>query len=232
MNSVHIIIIAGAVTLLAGAASADVLIDTYPTPSPYPSQNHFTDGFLFTAQTFTPPAENTVLVSWTFELAARYAEPGNVQFSLFEWQAGAPVGPSEFTATVPWPTTVSDPVVSDINLSLTPGKQYGAVIDLLGYSYSSVLFGPDAYSSGNGLWNNGIAWINYPQYDLTFRADFEPTPEPSVGVFVLLTLVLWRMWYHDALRRVESRRLTNRCRQRGMAVPVPLSRRTSSAPRV
>jgi hypothetical protein len=36
---------------------------------------------------------------------------------------------------------------------------------------------------------------------------------------------------HERLKRKEKRCLTNRCRQRGMASPVPLSRRTSSAPR-
>jgi hypothetical protein len=195
------------IACFAGSASANEVIDTYPAPSPYPGQQSFTDGFIFVAQTFTTPATDPVLVSWQFELAARNAEAGNVQFSVFDWQGGAPTGTSLYSTTVPWPTVVTDPIFSDINLSLTPGHQYGVVIDLLGYSDSSVLFGPNVYSGGDGFWNNGRGWLDYPQDDVTFSAEFAPVPEPSARVLLLLASVLWltrSLYYISRQKGVRS----------------------------
>jgi hypothetical protein len=184
----RMIIHLGLLSLGVPAAWGTAVIDTYPEPSPYPGQNYFTDGYRYVAQTFVPPPGNPVLLSWEFELDARYGQSGSAQFSIFEWAGGLPSGPSLFTATVPWPQIVTDPVVSGINLTLTPGQRYGAVIDLLGYSHSSVLFGPDLYPGGDGFWNNGMGWSDFPQYDLTFRAEFAAVPEPPPYALMLFFL--------------------------------------------
>jgi hypothetical protein len=140
-------------------------VDTFPY-----WDGNITTGWLATAQVIVPPPNCTMLVEYAFELAGR-SSPGSVQFSIYEWSTSGPVGNALFTTTIPWDTTASVIVVSNINLKLTSGTHYGAMIDMLGYTGQSVYFqyNQTGYPRGMGFWYNGT-WIQYDGLNHRFKA--------------------------------------------------------------
>jgi hypothetical protein len=133
------------------------------------------------AQSFTVPTTDNILSQWTFALDGSGA---NYKFSIVEMNGGIPdVTQSLFSVTNPWGT--GSQVINGINLALTPGAQYAAVIDFLGYTDISVLYGGDGYSDGNGFWGDvsgGNFWNSFSDLDLNFSAEFVSrtnVPEPA-----------------------------------------------------
>lgn len=160
----------------ATSASALTIIDTYPSSSGWQ-----TSGWGATAQSFTVPVVDNVLSDWTFNLAGSGT---NYKFSIVQMTGGLPdINQSLYTVTNPW--SVGDQNINGINLSLTSGTQYAAVIDFLGYAGSSVEFGPDTYAGGNGFWGftNSNGWTNFSGLDHIFQASFvsggNNVPEPA-----------------------------------------------------
>lgn len=167
------------------AAQAAVVIDTSGG-----SGGGTTSGWGGTAQTFTAPAES-LLRDWTFFLAPR-AGGGSVGFSIYDWSGTAPVGPARFTSTLTWNPSGGATGVTGIDLALTPGNLYGAVIDLLGYTGESVEFAADVYAGGYGLWTNSAPSGPYSPYtdlDHRFVAVFDSGASvPAPGAIALLGL--------------------------------------------
>jgi len=162
--------------LFANSALANTTIDTYPSWN-----GNITSGWTFTAQTFTAPSDN-VLLDYQFGITPRSVD-STLNFSIYEWSGSGQVGLALYSAVLPWTTTSTDILVSGINLLLTTGNLYGAVIDLQGYSSQSVHYESNAYPGGNGFWSvNGVSWNNFPDLDHQFRANFgsgASVPEPA-----------------------------------------------------
>ena len=178
---------------LAGPAFApgQVIFDTYPF-----WDGNITSGYVATAETFIVPTGNGVLDSFKFALAAR-AGGGSVSFEVYHWDTAGPVGPAVYTQVVSWPDVGGDIILTNLNVVLTPGQNYGAVMNLLGYSGQSVhwMNSTANYAQGNGWWNtDGSAWQSLTGLNLKFTAQFVPVPEPPVlgllaaGLPALVTL--------------------------------------------
>jgi hypothetical protein len=165
--------------------AGQTIIDTFPfntveqfeCGAPEPNRYSATRGWVGTAQTITTPA-NGVLADYRFQLAPRSFEggPPQVLFSVYAW-VGGPVGAALYTTSVDWPAGGGVVDITGINVSLTPGTQYGMTIDLQGYSGDSVFFNcnQDGYNPDNsdsGWWVQTAegAWVNFPNYNHRFRA--------------------------------------------------------------
>jgi len=155
----------------SAAASTACTINTIPD-----WDDNYTYGFVATAQVITPTARCPELVEYAFELAPR-STPGNVTFSIYQWGPTGPVGSPLFTTTLPWGTTKTVILVSNINLTLTPGTPYGIDIDLQGYTTESVAFQNNqiGYKHGDGWWYNGTSWADVPGTNHKFRAKWAPS---------------------------------------------------------
>jgi hypothetical protein len=157
------------VVFLASTALANTVIDTYPDWT-----GDFTGGWTAMTQTFTVPTDN-VLVSFMFGIEPRSWD-GNLTFSIYNWDGWRPVGTALFSVTLPWTASTNDILVPGINLALTTGNLYGAVIDLQGCDLNSVHYESNYYTGGNGFWTHDITtWPNDDTSDLglQFRAEFE-----------------------------------------------------------
>ena len=89
-----------------------------------------------------------------------------------------------FSRQVNWPTLGGDVLVDNINLTLTPGSRYAAVIDLEGYRGNSVnfQFNQNSFDQGNASWFGGVnpSWVYLDSiYNTEFRAEFYTVPEPA-----------------------------------------------------
>ena len=188
--------------LLAGAClglplEATTILNTYPDgPTAY------TNAFVLEAQTFTAQAD-TVLSSFQFQMFAALGQ--TVQLEVFLWSAGGPVGSSLFTsASMARINATQDFLVSNINLSLTQGDLYGAVIDSGGYYSFNAAFNTNrnSYTGGN-MWlvdQGSTTWNTYQTDNLLFQATFvatqdSPVPEPDAFLLMgagLTTLALLR----------------------------------------
>ena len=168
------------ITLIASHAWANTVIDTYPS-----YDGGQTNGYNYVAQTFTAPVDNTLL-NYQFEIAPRNSN-GTLEFSIYNWAGNTQAGPALYSVNLPWTSAGGTELLSSINLPLTTGNQYVAVINLLGYSNTSVYYDHiNTYSGGNGLWSyDGTIWTNYPQLSTEFRAEFgssaTPTPIPAAA---------------------------------------------------
>ena len=167
MSSQKIVALSILMVFAAGlpALAHNCTVDTFPF-----WDGNITKGWTQTAQIIQPPPSCNKLVEYQFELAARDS-PGEVQFSIYEWGPDGPVGNALYTTTLPWDTSASIIVVSNINTVLERGKLYGAVVDLLGYSSQSVYFqeNHDGYSRGSAAWYDG-PWVTYDGFNHRFRA--------------------------------------------------------------
>jgi hypothetical protein len=176
------------VACIAAAAAVPAFATTIDTSA---GPDYTTGGWAGTAQTFTAPADN-VLQDWTFFLAPRTAD-GSVQFSIYNWSGAGPTGAALYSTTLAWGTAGGATGVSGIDLDLTAGNYYGAVIDLLGYLGSSVSYTDDLYAGGNGQWTTSPPagpYDDFPTLDHRFIAVFSgdktEMPEPaSLGLFGL-----------------------------------------------
>jgi len=161
-------------------AVANTVIETYSSLF----SDNITHGYSATAQTFTVPADN-VLLSYMFKISPRTVD-GDLDFSIYSWSGNSQVGSALYNVTAPWTTSTTDINIPGINLALTTGGLYGAVIDLTGYTDDSVIFkGPgDSYSGGRAYWGYGtLPWYYSLDSDHVFRAEFtaegSAVPEPS-----------------------------------------------------
>lgn len=76
------------------------------------------------------------------------------------------------------------------NLNLTVGDVVWAIFDYNGFNGQTVGFGNDAYADGNSAFFMS-GWQDYPQYDLSFTADFSDSatvPVPAAGGLLLAAL--------------------------------------------
>lgn len=145
-------------------------------------------GWAEAAQSFSVPTTENVLSRWTFYLGGSGT---NYKFSIVGMDGGAPdVTQPLFSVTNPWGVGAQE--ITGINLALTPGSQYAAVIDFLGYTDVSVFYGGDGYSDGNGFWGDisgANSWTSFPDLDLAFSVEFvsgASVPEPaSIALFGL-----------------------------------------------
>jgi hypothetical protein len=157
-------------------ASAAV-INTYPD-----WDGNVTLSYSKVAQSFLAPTDN-FLASWQFTLAPNSA-PTNLLFQIVSWNPlSGPSGAALFTRNLSWPAQGGDVLVDNINLSLTPGARYAAVIDFNGYRGQSVFFeyNQNSYNHGNASWFGGInpTWVYLNStYNTEFRAEFLAVPEP------------------------------------------------------
>jgi hypothetical protein len=120
-----------------------------------------TNGWLGQAQKFVAPSEN-VLYSWQF---AMHADAGgkSMGFSIQETTGGIPNGTILWSSGFISPGGGGDVSFTGINLALTTGQTYAAVVDFQGYSGLSIHFtGQDAVP-GNGMWSfDGVNWAGLP----------------------------------------------------------------------
>jgi hypothetical protein len=154
------------------------VIDTYPD-----WDGNVTESYFKVAQSFLAPADNT-LASWKFTLATSPG-PTNILFEIVPWNASSgPSGSPLFSRTVSWSASGGDILVDNINLTLTPGSRYAAIVDLRSYGGPSVNFeyNQDSYNQGNAAWFAGInptwKYLN-STYNTQFRAEFYAVPEPA-----------------------------------------------------
>jgi len=162
---------------------ADTILNTFPDgPAGH------TGGDLLQAQTFIAPTDNILS---SFEIQEVAAPGQSVQLEIFQWNASGPVGAALYTSA-PQPRTVDQIFTfSSINLALTAGNLYGAVVDNLGFKDNDAAYNmnQNSYSAG-GLWVtlDGIIWGNLPGDNVYFMADFVPsqtsTPEPSTFLLI------------------------------------------------
>jgi hypothetical protein len=165
--------LAFAIAIHASAA----IINTYPD-----WDGNVTLSYSKVAQSFSAPTDN-ILASWQFTLAPNAAAT-NVLFQIVPWNpSSGPSGAALFTRNVSWPAQGGDVLVDNINLTLTPGSSYAALIDFNGYRGQSIFFeyNQNSYNHGNASWFGGInpAWVYLNStYNTEFRAEFL-VPEPT-----------------------------------------------------
>ncbi|MCG3127322.1 MAG: hypothetical protein CHACPFDD_02180 [Phycisphaerae bacterium] len=173
------LVCAGLSIAFVAAAAANTIIDTYPD-----WDGNVTNGWLKIAQTVTVPADN-VLDNWKFALNPPGGQ-NTILFEIYEWDNSVgPIGPVLYSSIEAWPAAGGDVLVDNINLPLTTGNLYGAIVDLQGYAGQSVHFQVNqfSYTGGDASWFDGATW-NFLNsgWNTKFRAEF--TPEPAT----LLTL--------------------------------------------
>jgi hypothetical protein len=164
------------------------VIDTYPD-----WEGLTTISWSTVAQSFTAPADH-LLLNYTTSLSP--TNNRTLGFEIVSWNpASGPAGGIVFTQQVAWPTT-GILTLSNLNLNLTPGAHYAAILDLGGYTGPSVLFqkNQNSYDQGNGAWRLGNGNWEYLQagYNTAFRAEFAPIPEPmalSLAAGALLLVI-------------------------------------------
>jgi hypothetical protein len=163
--------------VLCKNASAAVL-DTYPD-----WDGNVTESYLKIAQSFIAPTNN-ILSSWKFGIAPG-AVSTNLIFEVVLWNAmSGPVGEPLFSRVADWPKQGGDIELDQINLGLSPGSRYAAIVDLRGYAGPSVHFefNQDSYKQGNAAWYAGVnpSWKYLDStYNTEFRAEFFGVPEPG-----------------------------------------------------
>lgn len=113
----------------------------------------------------------------------------NYKFSIVELSAGSPdMTISLYSVTNPW--CIGLQTISGIDLALTPGSQYAAVIDFLGYTGVSVSYLPFSLTDGNAFFGDvsgGNSWMSFLDLTLAFDVEFVPAnavPEPTALTFV------------------------------------------------
>lgn len=162
---------------LCARASA-AIINTYPD-----WDGNVTLSYSKVAQSFLAPTDN-LLASWQFTLAPNAAAT-NLLFQIVPWNPlSGPSGAALFTRNVNWPAQGGDVLVANINLTLTPGSSYAALIDFNGYRGQSIFFeyNQNSYNHGNASWFGGINpnWVYLNStYNTEFRAEFLAVGEPA-----------------------------------------------------
>lgn len=168
------------VALGAVAVARGQVIDTYGD-----WDGNITNGWQQIAQSFVAPSNN--LLNYKFNLQGGGA---NVEFDVFAWVPGSgPVGGALYTHTFAY-TGAGNYTMSNINLALTPGATYAAIVNMLGYTDKSQEYqtNQNSYNQGSGSWYSTSygGWNFYPTYNTRFRAEFGAVPEPAT--FAILAI--------------------------------------------
>jgi hypothetical protein len=163
-------VITALLVFLATGAMAYEVIDTYPC-----SDGTVTNGWEQIAQVFVVPAGNPVLSNYTFSVAPE-GTITELTFSIFEWN-DRPMGPELFSVTVDWPDAGGDVLIDNINVILTEGVVYAAIVyfDSEWYDGDSVhwMQNNDCYPDGDVAWLWDGVWQYYGNGWLTrFHAEF------------------------------------------------------------
>jgi hypothetical protein len=160
-----------AAMIAAASAMAEVQIDTYPC-----WDGNVTDMWAGVAQSFVPPTSNTILRNFTFALDPTDAQR-TVTFEIYQWSNDTgPVGGPLYSAAAPWPVAGGDVSIDNIDLVLTEGVLYGAVVYLGGFDGSSVhfMYNNTCYPDGDASWYSVLGEWYYlsSSWNLQFRAVF------------------------------------------------------------
>lgn len=134
-----------------------------------------TNGWNMQAQKFVAPSEN-VLYSWQFAMHDA-ASGQSMGFSIQETTGGNPNGTILWSSGFISPGGGGDVSFTGINLALTTGQTYAAVVDFQGYNGQSIHFTAIDAVPGNGMWSfDGVSWSDFPDLDQVLRAEFVPEP--------------------------------------------------------
>lgn len=163
---------------VAVALSSSASVATISTWSASPT--FITKGYPAAAETFVAPGNE--LLSYEVGFATKLA-PGKATLSIYEWSGNDPVGaPLWSSNNLTW-INGAGYLASGIDLVLTKGELYGAVLDFGGFTGKSVKFAAGTYSQGQAEWLTTGGWDPlYPHntVNLQFTAQFQNTvPEPS-----------------------------------------------------
>ncbi len=176
--------LAGLVALAVASAItapclADHIIGTYPH-----WDGNVTSGWFAVAQSFVAPVHNT-LDNYTFGFEVANVD---IAFRIFEWdETSGPVGGTLYAAN--FVSAAGDNLVDNINLALTPGTMYAAIVDMRGYGEASVhwMTNVDGNPTGDASWFDGGSWQYLDSgWSTKFRAEFTGIPAP--GAVALLGL--------------------------------------------
>ena len=214
-----------ALTCLAFVPSALAqTIDTYPAFDGQGIQSFGPEGTVVTyGQILTAPAQSRLL-SFTTSLAALNAASFEYRFyvSLWDDATRTTIGTPLFTSGVlnspttldPAGTFVFETTTVPVDLALTPGERYMAFYtyenpDGFGSGVALMAVTANPYAGGRFLTSTGFGsaletrpWDNDfgDNYDLAFRAEFAPVPEPGALATLALGLAFARR--HRRPRRV------------------------------
>lgn len=133
-------------------------------------------------KSFIAPADN-VLDNYMFGFDAAGV---NITFTIVPWdETSGPTGGPLYTDN--FVSVAGDNFVSVIGLALTPGNMYAAIVDMNGYTGTSVHFmlNVTGNPTGDASWFNGTWQFLNSGWSTKFRAEFIV---PAPGVLALLGL--------------------------------------------
>lgn len=199
--------------LCAAPTQAQTTIDTGPTDRPGVTLLYGvvpTVGQIWAGQTFTVPAVDYLLSTFSFTSFTSSPSPG---FSiapvgyLAAWSGSSLSGPILFSATYASSQAGALQGTTDYlwnvgGLGLTPGAQYAAFVSATTAYPGGVPFAAADYAGGDwiqGVSDGGVptswvspGWVDWLESeDLVFRAEFASVsvPEPGTGLLMLTGLL-------------------------------------------
>ncbi|WP_085314614.1 hypothetical protein [Derxia lacustris] len=146
-------------------------------------------GWWGTAQTFTVPALDRVLESWSFDQPG--ADAAGYSFSIRALVGGLPTGATLWSTSVTGAAASGHQQFDAIDLALNAGQQYAAVIVYQGQLGLDLNFTGDSYAGGSSFWSEDptdpTRWTALPALDHSFRAVFGPaSPAPEADSAAML----------------------------------------------
>jgi hypothetical protein len=175
-------VVVSASAVLAAPAFADHMIDTYPY-----WDGNITSGWLAVAQSFVAP-EHNILVNYKFGFETAGVD---INFDIYQWdETSGPVGGSLYSTS--FSSLSGDNLVNGINLALTEGTMYAAIVDMNGFVDQSVHFMANVTGNpeGDSSWFNGTWQLLNSGFSTKFMANFREIPAPgTLAAFGLFGLV-------------------------------------------